>query len=186
MIRDSADGQSAAMHRRSRRDLKLLQYRLSRSVPGLFPCFRMGLLHWADHARPLSCMDRSLHGHLLVLDPSGFDESGCAFTLALHEARELGPRHVHWLAPVLGDPVAQIRPGEQSSDVIRKLVNHPGRSASRNPYSIPQIEKSNPATPASAIVGASGSKVERRAVLTPNATSVPLRMWGRAREMGTR
>ena len=48
-----------------------------------------------------------------------------------------------------------------------------------------QIGKSNPATPASAIVGTSGSKVERRAVLTPNATSVPLRMWGRAREIGT-
>jgi hypothetical protein len=34
-----------------------------------------------------------------------------------------------------------------------------------------QNGKSNPATPASAIVGTSGSKVERRAVLTPSGRS---------------
>lgn len=32
---------------------------------------------------------------LLGFDPNGFDESRCAFTLALHEARELGLSHSH-------------------------------------------------------------------------------------------
>ena len=66
-------------------------------------------------------------------------------------------------------------------------------SLSTTPVGVPagthipyQIGKSNLATLASAIVGTSGSKVERRAVLTPSATSVPSRMWGRAREIGTK
>src|SRR6266851_6466875 len=47
-----------------------------------------------------------------------------------------------------------------------------------------QIGKSNPATPASAIVGTSGNRTERRAVLTPSAMSLPSRIWGRASSMG--
>jgi hypothetical protein len=42
---------------------------------------------------------------LMRFAPSGFDDTCRAFTLAQHEARELGLRHVHWLAPVLGNPV---------------------------------------------------------------------------------
>ena len=102
--------------------------------------------------------DSSSDGRLLGPDTGGFHESRRNFTLALHEAHELGVRHAHWLAPVFSDPLAQIRPGE----------------------------KSNLATLASAIVGTSGSKVERRAVLTPSATSVRSRMWGRAREIGAK
>ena len=77
---------------------------------------------------------------LLGLDPSGFDDLRRAFTLAQDETRELGLRHDHRLAPVLRDPVAQIRPGEHAPDVLRQLVNHPGRSASRGPYSLPKRE----------------------------------------------
>jgi len=36
-----------------------------------------------------------------------------------------------------------------------------------------QIGKSNPSTPASAIVGTCGSKIERRAVMTPNGMRLP-------------
>ena len=39
-----------------------------------------------------------------------------------------------------------------------------------------QIGKSNPATPASAIVGTSGSKLERRAVVTPSGNKLPSRI----------
>ena len=44
----------------------------------------------------------SSHGRLLGLDTSGFDDLCRTFTLAQHEARELGLRHIHWLASVLG------------------------------------------------------------------------------------
>ena len=67
-------------------------------------------------------------------------------SLALHE-RTNWLRHAHRLASVFGDPLRQIRPGEHATDIIRKLVNHAGRGASRR--HIRQIGKSNPATPAS-------------------------------------
>src|SRR6266404_4902883 len=47
-----------------------------------------------------------------------------------------------------------------------------------------QIGKSNPATPASAIVGTCGNKVERRAVVTPSGKSLPSRIAGRVIEIG--
>ena len=47
-----------------------------------------------------------------------------------------------------------------------------------------QIGKSNPATPASAIVGTSGSKVERRAVVTPSGRSLPSRIRGNTIAIG--
>ena len=76
----------------------------------------------------------------LGFDPSGFDESSCACTLPLHEARELGLRHIHSLAPVLRDPIAEVRPGEPARDIPRKLVNDAGRSARWRPYPIPNRE----------------------------------------------
>lgn len=47
-----------------------------------------------------------------------------------------------------------------------------------------QIGKSNPASPASMIVGTSGSKVERCVVVTPNAISVPSWIADRTSEIG--
>jgi hypothetical protein len=47
---------------------------------------------------------------LLGVHPNGFDESRCAFTLALYKARELGLRHAHLLASVLRDPAAARTP----------------------------------------------------------------------------
>jgi hypothetical protein len=38
---------------------------------------------------------------LLRLDPSGFDDTRSAFTLALDKARTLRLRHSHWIGPVL-------------------------------------------------------------------------------------
>jgi len=72
----------------------------------------------------------------LGLDPSGFAESRCAFTLALYEARDLGLRHAHRLAPMRGNPVAQIRCGQRASDILRMLVENACRSA-RRPYRHP-------------------------------------------------
>jgi hypothetical protein len=92
------------------------------------------ILHCSNYA------DSSSDGRLLGLDTGGFHKSRRYYTLALHEAHELGVRHVHWLAPVISDPLAQIRPGEHAPDVIRKLVNYAGRSVSRRPYSIPDRE----------------------------------------------
>src|SRR6266481_5706787 len=82
----------------------------------------------------------SSHSRLLGLDPSGSDDLGRTFTLAQHEARKLGLRHIHRLASVLGNPVAQTLPREHASDVLHKFVNHSGRSASRRPYPIPNGE----------------------------------------------
>jgi hypothetical protein len=76
----------------------------------------------------------------LLLGPNNAHELRRAFTLALHEARELRLRHPHRLPSVLRDPVAQIRPGEYAPDVLRKLINHCGRSAGRDPYSTPNRE----------------------------------------------
>jgi hypothetical protein len=76
----------------------------------------------------------------LLLGPNNAHELRRAFTLALREARELRRRHPHRLPSVLRDPVAQIRPGEYAPDVLRKLINHCGRSAGRDPYSIPNRE----------------------------------------------
>src|SRR5271168_4525130 len=73
------------------------------------------------------------HGVLLRIGPSRFDESRCAFTLALNEVRELGLRHVHRLAPVLGNPVVQFMPGQRACDIPRELVDDSGRSARRHP-----------------------------------------------------
>jgi hypothetical protein len=77
----------------------------------------------------------------LAFDPGGFDDLRRTFTLTQHEARELGLRHIHRLASVLDNPVAQIMPGQHVSNVLHKLVNHYGRSASRSPYPIPNREK---------------------------------------------
>ena len=134
--------------------------------------------HCANYA------DSSSDGRLLGLDTGGFHKSRRNYALAL-DGHELGVRHAHWLAPVISDPLAQIRPGEHAPDVIRKLVNYAGRSVSRRPIPY-QIGKSNLAALASDVMGTSGSKIERRAVLTPSATSVPSRMWGRAREIGAK
>src|SRR6184192_2400330 len=108
----------------------------------------------------------SSHGRLLGLDPSGFDDLCRTFTLAQHEARKLCP--------------ASTRPMSFTSLSITPAGVPAG---AHSPY---QMGKSKPATPASAIVGTSGNRAERRAVLTPSATSVPSRMWGKAREMGTK
>ena len=48
------------------------------------------------------------YSRLFRFDVSGFDDTRGAFTLALHEARELGLRHAHWIGPVLRKPFAQV------------------------------------------------------------------------------
>src|SRR3984893_15014034 len=64
-------------------------------------------------------------------------------------------------------------------------------SLSTRPVGVPagahipyQIGKSTPATPASAIVGTCGSKIERRAVVTPSGNSLPSRIGVKVIEMG--
>jgi len=65
----------------------------------------------------------SSHGRLLGLDTSVFDDLCRTFTLAQYEASELRLRHIHRLASVLGNPVAQTLPREHASDVLHKFVN---------------------------------------------------------------
>jgi len=57
--------------------------------------------------------------HLFRFDASGFDDTRGAFTLALHEARELGLRHGHWIGPVFHEPVAQFWCRQDTCDVFR-------------------------------------------------------------------
>ena len=119
----------------------------------------------------------------LGLDLNSLDQSLCAFTLAPHEARELGLGHAHWLSPVLCDPIPDVPPSDYARDILGKLVNDVGGvcAGAQIPY---QIRKSNPATPASAIVGTSGSKVDRRAVVTPKGNSLSSLRWVRVIEKG--
>src|SRR5260370_31476970 len=71
-------------------------------------CSAFRSLSWDAHLRSLAWTAHHTLG-LLRLHPSGFDESRCAFALALYKARELGLRHAHRLASVLRDPVTHIR-----------------------------------------------------------------------------
>src|SRR5580765_3869498 len=91
------------------------------------------------HSQPRSS-NAAAGSRLLGLDPRGFDEPHCTFTLALHEACEICLRHAHRLAAVLGNPIAKVRSGEHTREVLRKLLDNSGRSAGRGPYSIPNRE----------------------------------------------
>src|SRR5260370_7235525 len=93
-------------YRHAARDLNLLLKRDTRAAP-------KGVIRAPD-------LDL-----LLGLDPNGFDESRCTFTLALHEARELGLSHSHWLAPRLRDPIAHFRPTPHRRDLRRQPLNYP-------------------------------------------------------------
>lgn len=59
------------------------------------------------------------YSHLFRFDASGFDYTRGAFTLALHEASELGLGHGHWIGPALREPVAQVWRSQGACDVIR-------------------------------------------------------------------
>src|SRR5580658_2016930 len=111
----------------------------------------------------------------LKFDPSGFGDSRCVFTLAHHKASERRLCHAHRIGPVLHKFVAHIRPSQGARDVFRYFVHYSGRSAGGHPHSIPNwmVEAG---TPASEMVGNSGSKDERFLVVTPSARRFPARM----------
>ena len=56
---------------------------------------------------------------LLGFDPSGFDDTRRAFTLAQNKTRELRLCHVHGIGPMLRKLVAQIGRSQDACDVFR-------------------------------------------------------------------
>jgi len=125
------------------------------------------------------------HTVAIRLDPSGFDDLCRNFTLVSTSAK-LGLRHIHRLASVLGNPVAQSLPPEQASDVLPPsfLSITPAEcQPAAHTHTKWEVETGDTSLPDCWNLR---SKGERRAVLTPSAMSLPSRIWGKAREMGTK
>jgi hypothetical protein len=56
---------------------------------------------------------------LLRLEPNGFGDARCVFTLAHHKASELRLRHAHRIGPVFCKAVAHLRRRQRACDVPR-------------------------------------------------------------------
>ena len=84
-------------------------------------CPRNHLLGEVSGGRPQVASNETVseYSNLFRFDASGFDDTRGAFTLALHEARELGLRHGHWIGPVFREPVAQFWCSQDACDVFR-------------------------------------------------------------------
>ena len=68
---------------------------------------------------PLSGASYCETSGLLRFDPSGFDDTRRAFTLAQNKTRELRLCHAHGIGPMLRKLVAQIGRSQDACDVFR-------------------------------------------------------------------